>query len=158
MEFSRPEYWIGYPFPSPGDLPNPGIKPRFPELQADSLPAESQSDRDQRKKRISKWNEQSLSGEPRIWAEFFCIEIYLIYNVVLVSGRQQSDSVIKIHIFILFSHIGYLRTLSPLCYTIGSCWLSILYIIVCVYVNPKLLIYPSPPCFPFSNHKLFWYL
>ena len=42
MEFSRPEYWSGWPFPSPGDLPNPGIKPRSPPLQADSLPAESQ--------------------------------------------------------------------------------------------------------------------
>ena len=41
MEFSRPEYWSGQPFPSPGDLPNPGIEPRFPTLQADSLPAES---------------------------------------------------------------------------------------------------------------------
>ena len=40
MEFSRPEYWSGYPFPSPGDLPNSGIKPRSPTLQADSLPAE----------------------------------------------------------------------------------------------------------------------
>ena len=40
MEFSRPEYWSGQPFPSPGDLPNPGIKPRSPALQADSLPAE----------------------------------------------------------------------------------------------------------------------
>ena len=40
MEFSRPEYWSGQPFPSPGDLPNPGIKPRSPTLQADSLPAE----------------------------------------------------------------------------------------------------------------------
>ena len=40
MEFSRPEYWSGYPFPSPGDLPNPGMKPRSPTLQADSLPAE----------------------------------------------------------------------------------------------------------------------
>ena len=39
-EFSRPEYWSGWPFPSPGDLPNPGIKPRSPALQADSLPAE----------------------------------------------------------------------------------------------------------------------
>ena len=37
MEFSRPEYWSGKPFPSPGDLPNPGIKPRSPTLQADSL-------------------------------------------------------------------------------------------------------------------------
>ena len=42
MELSRPEYWSGYPFPSPGDLPNPGIKPRSPALQADSLPAEPQ--------------------------------------------------------------------------------------------------------------------
>ena len=40
MEFSRPEYWSGYPFPSPGDLPNPGIKLGSPALQADSLPAE----------------------------------------------------------------------------------------------------------------------
>ena len=40
IEFSRPEYWSGSPFPSPGDLPNPGIEPRSPTLQADSLPAE----------------------------------------------------------------------------------------------------------------------
>ena len=37
LEFSRPEYW---PFPSPADLPNPGIEPGSPALQADSLPAE----------------------------------------------------------------------------------------------------------------------
>ena len=41
MEFSRPEYWSGQPFPSPGDLRNPGIEPRSPALQADSLTAES---------------------------------------------------------------------------------------------------------------------
>ena len=40
MEFSRPAYWSGLPFPSPGDLPNPGIEPRSPALQEDSLPAE----------------------------------------------------------------------------------------------------------------------
>ena len=42
MHFSRPEYWSGWPFPSPGDLPNLGIEPRSPALQADSLPAEPQ--------------------------------------------------------------------------------------------------------------------
>ena len=42
MEFSRAEYWSGLPFPSPGDLPNPGIEPRFPALQVDSLPGEPQ--------------------------------------------------------------------------------------------------------------------
>ena len=41
MEFSRPEYWSGQPFPS-GDLPNPGIELGSPALQADSLPAEPQ--------------------------------------------------------------------------------------------------------------------
>ena len=40
MEFSRQEYWSGLPFPSPGDLPDPGIKPRSPVLQADALPSE----------------------------------------------------------------------------------------------------------------------
>ena len=38
MGFSRQEYWSGLPFPFPGDLPNPGIKPGSPALQADSLP------------------------------------------------------------------------------------------------------------------------
>ena len=39
MGFSRQEYWSGWLFPSPGDLPDPGIEPRSPALQADSLPA-----------------------------------------------------------------------------------------------------------------------
>ena len=45
MKFSRSEYWSGYffPFPSPGDLLNPGFEPRSPALQADSLPAEPHS-------------------------------------------------------------------------------------------------------------------
>ena len=38
--FSRQEYWSGLPFPSPGDLPNPGIEPRSPALQADALTSE----------------------------------------------------------------------------------------------------------------------
>ena len=37
LEFSRPEYWSGKPFPSPADFPNPGIESRSPTLQADSL-------------------------------------------------------------------------------------------------------------------------
>ena len=40
LESSRQEYWSKLPFPSPGDLPDPGIEPRFPTLQADSLPSE----------------------------------------------------------------------------------------------------------------------
>ena len=43
MGFSRQQHWSGLPFPPPGDLPNPGIKPASsvsPALQADSLPSE----------------------------------------------------------------------------------------------------------------------
>ena len=42
MRFSRQGYWSGLPFPSPGDLPNPGIEPRSPALQANSLLTELQ--------------------------------------------------------------------------------------------------------------------
>ena len=42
MEFSRQEYWSGLPFPSPGDLPDRGIEPRSPALQAGSLLSEPQ--------------------------------------------------------------------------------------------------------------------
>ena len=49
MGFSRQEYWSGLPFPSPGDLPDPGIKPRSPALQADALTSEPI--------RIHKWYE-----------------------------------------------------------------------------------------------------
>ena len=40
MGFPRPEYWSGLPFASPGDLPNPGMEPRSPTVQADSFPSE----------------------------------------------------------------------------------------------------------------------
>ena len=40
MGFSRQEYWSGLPFPSPEDLPDPGIEPGSPALQADALPSE----------------------------------------------------------------------------------------------------------------------
>ena len=42
MEFSRQEYRSGLLFPSPGDLPDPGIEPGSPALQADALPSELQ--------------------------------------------------------------------------------------------------------------------
>ena len=40
LGFSRQEYWSGLPFPSPWDLPDPGIEPRSPALQADTLTSE----------------------------------------------------------------------------------------------------------------------
>ena len=40
MGFSRQEYWSGVPFPSPGGLPDPGIEPRSPTLEAEALTSE----------------------------------------------------------------------------------------------------------------------
>ena len=54
--FSRQEYWSGLPFPSPGDLPNPGIKPRSPSLKAASL----LSDPPGRPMELFKWGRGSV--------------------------------------------------------------------------------------------------
>ena len=61
----------------------------------------------------------------------------MVNNVVLVLGVQQSDSVIHIHVSILFQILFPFRLLqnieqSSLCYTVGFCWLAILNIVVCV--------------------------
>ena len=58
MRFPRQGYWNGLPFPSPGDLPKPGIKPGSPALQADSLLTELQG------KPGGGWG-CPFSGEPR---------------------------------------------------------------------------------------------
>ena len=58
MGFSRQEYWSGLPFPSPGDRPDPGIEPRSPGLQADSLPTELFLIRS-----LSKWGKKGPHGE-----------------------------------------------------------------------------------------------
>ena len=61
--FSRQEYWSGLPVPSPEDLPDPGIKPRSPALQADSLPSELQG-RSQKRKSMSGWvADQEIGSE-----------------------------------------------------------------------------------------------
>ena len=53
--FSRPEYWSGFPCPFPGGLPNPGVEPRSPVLQADSLPTTREAGR--RPQRDSDWGQ-----------------------------------------------------------------------------------------------------
>ena len=67
---------------------------------------------------------------------FYKIEVSLTYNVVLISGVQQSDSVIT-YIYVLFNfifHYGLSQDIeySSLCYPEGPCHLSILYVIPCI--------------------------
>ena len=71
MKFSRPEYWSGKTFLSPGELPNPGIKPRSPALQADSLPAEPQGK--PKKTGVVAYPFSRGSSRPRNWTGVFCI-------------------------------------------------------------------------------------
>ena len=95
MQFARQEYWSGLPFPSPGNLPNPGIEPRSPELQADSLPSEPPG------KPCSSAKRSTLSVSPReqgtSWAQtstWVCptppVEPYrLLFQDLLVAGNQH---------------------------------------------------------------------
>ena len=95
----------------------------------------------------------------------FFIIIFILYgstvdsNFVLVSGIQQSDSVIHIHASILFQILFPFRLLqnieqSSLCYTVGLCWLSIINIAVCTCQSqtPNLSLRPTIPP---GNHKFF---
>ena len=70
MGFSRQECWSGLPFPSPGDLPDPGIKPGSPTLQADALPSEppGKPSPPQKKKKKKKAEHQRINAlELRCW-------------------------------------------------------------------------------------------
>ena len=64
MGFLRQEYWSGLPFSSPGDLPNPGIEPSFPALQADALTPELP--RNVAQARVLEWHAIAFSSETNI--------------------------------------------------------------------------------------------
>ena len=89
MELSRPEYWIGLPFPSPGDLPNPGIKSRSPTLQADSLPAKP-------------------PGKPSVYLDEANLDVYLgtISNCLIVPLKALDFLFFAIFTFYIFVSLG----------------------------------------------------
>ena len=70
MGFSRQEYWSGLPFPSPGDLPDPGIGWNSPALQADSLPSELQGKPMQRNILSLKSIKDRISKTHTFWPSF----------------------------------------------------------------------------------------
>ena len=123
MGFSRQEYWSGLPFPSPGDLPNPGIEPRSPALQAVTFlwaTREAQlinsitqkvtfnfqlccgfSNTDFSLKDVNSWSwsplrqDYIINGLPSL-SNFF-ISVSLFYSVELLSAIQQSGSDTCVH-------------------------------------------------------------
>ena len=119
MVFSRQEYWSGCHFLLQGIFPTQGLNPGLHCRQ------------------ILYWLSDEGNSHRR--------NVEMIYNVVLVSGVQQSYS---LYIYILFQILFHYRLLqdigySSLCCTVGPCCLSIFYSFVSV--NLKLLIYPPSP-------------
>ena len=95
MEFSRQEYWSGWPFSSPGGLPDPGIEPRSPALQADALPSELPG----KSQGKGHSNERTLGS--RVWFSWFyvlrtCLH-YTLLNLVweFCSSETMSLDIIK---------------------------------------------------------------
>ena len=116
MEISRPGYWSGQPFPSPGNLPNPGIKPRSLALQMDSLPTEHKGS-----PRILEWVAYPFSsrssqprnppGSPALQTDFYqlsyqgrtafrvfkyiytflCKFVYVVHAYVFVKEEGKKD-------------------------------------------------------------------
>ena len=212
MEFSRPEYWTGLSFPSPGDLPNPGIKSRSPALQADSIPTELQGSLS----KISKWSDpgplqiivsQLSFGQCVIFhVPFKSKDCFLHYLILLYASPTDLQSDVKcvlsgvestswrpqygaqIHCFLgrsivmcfwNLAFISYWYIVDLQYYVNFRCTvkgftykytyihsfsdyfqkyrirITVLYSkFLLVYVNCKLLFYPSTPPFPIGNLSL----
>ena len=78
MEFSRPEYWSGNPFPSPGGLPNPGIEPRSPTLQVDSLPKEWWTLHKVHLNSLKLILSSNMTSQSKLWPYSQCFQLYPI--------------------------------------------------------------------------------
>ena len=94
VEFSRQEYWSGLPCPLLGDLPNPGIKPRSPALQADSL-----------------LNLSEPSGKPQdVYIHSFFIpshgDEYLFPELFASTNNYSANLFVRIPVICIFSHVN----------------------------------------------------
>ena len=105
MGFSRPEYWSGWPFPSPGDLPNPGTELRSPALQVDSLPVEP-LEKNQIKVNLALF---SVWEDAKVWAHWnHSFDMHLTY-----LGR-----ILDFHL------LSFLRTQGKEGLQSDDCWMA----------------------------------
>ena len=99
MGFSRQECWSGLPFPSPGDLLVPGIKPRSPALRADALPSEPPGKWIQRWRRLKTWNIQFSPWEVGMWSKG---QSPKVLEPCLLSISSSSEALLLWFLFLLF--------------------------------------------------------
>ena len=103
MGFSRQEYWSGLPFPSPGDLPNPGIKTRSPALPVDALPSETQGKSPSRSLISAFYNMLFFFGGKRqCWA---LLDTRLAFSWVLCAW-PSATSLIFLNVDFLIHKLG----------------------------------------------------
>ena len=188
LGFPRQEYWSGLPFLPPGGLSNPGIHPEFPvfpSLAGGFFTIEPP--RCSAKTKLLLWR-RSLKVVVPVWIIYkgchsgpnieihwfslfevicsilvfkFFIEVWLIYNIVLISAVQKSNSVICIYQCIchFFFHYGLSQNTeySSMCCPIGPCCLSILNIPVCIW-NLKLQTHLFPTLLPLGDNQSLLYV
>ena len=98
MGFSRQEYWNGLPLPSPGDLPNPGIKPGSPALQADALTSEPPG----KPRLIIVTNYKRLSVFNIVALK---LVLYLKASIIKMKLLSRAESKRQRHIFYIYSFL-----------------------------------------------------
>ena len=116
MEFSRPEYWSGLHFLTPGDLPNPGIKPRYPTLKADSAPAEPPGKPKNHRVGSLSLLQQSFPTQELNWCLQLCrqnlSQLSYLENPEVDQKWRLEGLVSKRRAGIYFNILGYAATLK----------------------------------------------
>ena len=96
MGFSRQEYWSGLPFPSPGDLPDPGIEPRSPALEADALTCFSKSSLNIWKFTVHVLLKPGLENFEHyfasVWDECHCAVVWTFFSIALLWDWNENWS------------------------------------------------------------------
>ena len=104
MGFPRQEYWNVLPFPSPGDLPDSGIKPGSPALQGDSLPSEPPG-----KQMVKNWPAMQETWVQSLgWEHItFILYMYKIVSPILLNMYQTLTLCLNFQIHLNFIHIVF---------------------------------------------------
>ena len=102
MGFHRQEYWSGLSFPSPGDLPNPGIEPGSPTLQADALTSEPPG-----KPTIVLSQRIRRPSEGASWSTKYSEHTHLLIKFTTLDGHPQTIAIVTSKITDHRSHSKY---------------------------------------------------
>ena len=115
MEFSRPEYWSGWPLLSPGDLPHPGIEPRSPTSQVDSLPAEPPGKpiKDEDHCFLAIHFRSQFSALPESWLYSFCKGADSVRQELAVAEKCWLEQRLWSRLFDFKSYLYHLLAMWP---------------------------------------------